>query len=187
VPVACPTTLPRSPVSRCRCSRFQRRARLCPQVRIPPRPSASTRSGLARSRRSWWPPGSGVLICGRCGERGGAAAVRAYPFVEGVKKDEVEKELGYFLNNAPRMRYHWFRSHGLFLGSGVVEARCKTVVGQRLKQAGIHWTVNGADAIIAIRCKEASGTWEAACDSPALRRAPPDQGPSKATGRSPQY
>ena len=88
------------------------------------------------------------------------AAVREYP-LEGVKKDEVEKELGYFLNNAPRMRYRWFRSRGLFVGSGVVEASCKTVVGQRLKQAGMHWTVNGADAIIALRCREASSTREA--------------------------
>jgi hypothetical protein len=48
------------------------------------------------------------------------AAVRQYP-LQGGKKDEVEKELGYFLNNAPRMRYHWFRSRGLFVGSGVVE------------------------------------------------------------------
>jgi hypothetical protein len=93
------------------------------------------------------------------------AAVRKYP-LEGVKKDEVEKELGYFLNNAPRMRYHWFRRCGLFVGSGVVEASCKSVVGQRLKQAGMHWTVNGADAIIALRCKEASSTWEAICNSP---------------------
>jgi hypothetical protein len=91
------------------------------------------------------------------------AAVREYP-LEGVKKDEVEKELGYFLNNAPRMRYHWFRSRGLFVGSGVVEASCKTIVGQRLKQAGMHWTVNGADAIIALRCKEASSQWEAICN-----------------------
>jgi hypothetical protein len=91
------------------------------------------------------------------------AAVRKYP-LEGVKKDEVEKELGYFLNNAPRMRYHWFRSRGLFVGSGVVEASCKTVVAQRLKQAGMHWTVAGADAIIALRCKEASSQWEANYD-----------------------
>ena len=91
------------------------------------------------------------------------AAVRKYP-LEGVKKDEVEKELGYFLNNAPRMRYHWFRSRGLFVGSGVVEASCKTVVAQRLKQAGMHWTLAGADAIIALRCKEASSQWEATCD-----------------------
>jgi len=91
------------------------------------------------------------------------AAVRAYP-LEGVKKDEVEKELGYFLNNAPRMRYHWFRSRGLFVGSGVVEASCKTIVAQRLKQAGMHWTVAGADAIITLRCKEASSQWEAICN-----------------------
>jgi hypothetical protein len=91
------------------------------------------------------------------------AAVRKYP-LEGIRKDEVEKELGYFLNNAPRMRYHWFRRCGLFVGSGVVEASCKSVVAQRLKQAGMHWTVAGADAIIALRCKEASSQWEAICD-----------------------
>jgi hypothetical protein len=92
------------------------------------------------------------------------AAVRQYP-LEGMKKDEVEKELGYFLANAPRMRYHWFRSRGLFVGSGVVEASCKTVIGQRLKQSGMHWTVGGADSIIALRCKEASSTWEAICNN----------------------
>jgi len=93
------------------------------------------------------------------------AAVRTYP-LEGIKKQETEKELGYFLNNAPRMRYRWFRSRGLFVGSGVIEASCKTIVGQRLKQAGMHWTTAGADAIIALRCKEASSTWEAACQQP---------------------
>ncbi len=91
-----------------------------------------------------------------------AAAVRTYP-LEGVKKDEVDKELGYFLNNAPRMRYHWFRSRGLFVGSGVVEAGCKSVIGQRLKQSGMHWTINGADAITALRCAQASSQWEAIC------------------------
>jgi hypothetical protein len=90
------------------------------------------------------------------------AAVREYP-LEGVKKDEAERELGYFLNNAPRMRYHWFRARGLFVGSGVVEAGCKSVIGQRLKQAGMHWTVNGADSIITLRCAEASSQWEAIC------------------------
>jgi hypothetical protein len=91
------------------------------------------------------------------------AAVRKYP-LEGVKKDEAEKELGYFLNNAPRMRYHWFRSRGLFVGSGVVEAGCKSVIGQRLKQSGMHWTVAGADSIITLRCAQASSQWEAICN-----------------------
>ena len=92
-------------------------------------------------------------------------ATRQYP-LEGVKKDEIGTALGYFENNAPRMRYHWFRKCGLFVGSGVVESSCKTVIGQRLKQSGMHWTVNGADAIIALRCQEASSQWEAICNSP---------------------
>ena len=99
------------------------------------------------------------------------AAVREFP-LEGVKKDEADKELGYFLSNAPRMRYHWFRSRGLFTGSGVVEAGCKTIIGQRLKQSGMHWTVPGADSIIALRCREASSTWEAICDTPHTQTRP---------------
>jgi hypothetical protein len=63
------------------------------------------------------------------------------------------------------MRYHWFRQCGLFVGSGVVEAGCKAVVGQRLKQSGMHWTVSGADAIIALRCTQASSQWEAICSN----------------------
>jgi len=90
------------------------------------------------------------------------AAVRAYP-LEGIKKDEADKEPGYFLNNAPRMRYRWFCSRGLFTGSGVVEAGCKAVIGQRLKQSGMHWTVPGADSIITLRCAQASSQWEAIC------------------------
>jgi hypothetical protein len=99
------------------------------------------------------------------------AAVREFP-LEGIKKEEAEKELGYFLNNAPRMRYHWYRSRGLFTGSGVVEAGCKSVVGQRLKQAGMHWTTGGADAIIALRCREASSQWEAICNTPHTQTRP---------------
>jgi hypothetical protein len=83
------------------------------------------------------------------------AAARAYP-LEGVKKTELDKALGYFENNAPRMRYKWFRSRGLFVGSGVVEAGCKAVIGQRLKLSGMRWTVAGADAITALRCQHAS-------------------------------
>ena len=65
------------------------------------------------------------------------AAARAYPLA-GMKKDELDKALGYFENNAPRMRYKWFRSRGLFTGSGVVEAGCKAVIGQRLKLSGMR-------------------------------------------------
>ena len=76
-------------------------------------------------------------------------------------KDEVRKTIGYFQTNAPRMRYADFRRRGFFVGSGVVEAGCKTIIGHRLKQSGMHWTVRGANAIIALRCCELSGRWEA--------------------------
>jgi hypothetical protein len=79
-------------------------------------------------------------------------AARACPLT-GVKKNELATALGYFENNAPRMRYHWFRSRGLFTGSGVVEASCKPVIGLRLKQSGMQWTVAGA--ITTLRCQQA--------------------------------
>ncbi len=72
----------------------------------------------------------------------------------------IRKAQGYFETNAARMHYAHFRRQGLFVGSGVVEAGCKTVVGLRLKQSGMRWTVQGANAIIALRCCELSGRWE---------------------------
>jgi hypothetical protein len=82
-------------------------------------------------------------------------AARKFPLV-GIKKDQLDTALGYFENNAPRMRYHWFRQCGLFIGSGIVEASCKSVIGQRLKLSGMHWSLAGADAITTLRCQHAS-------------------------------
>jgi hypothetical protein len=58
------------------------------------------------------------------------------------------------------MRYDKFRKEGLFVGSGVIEAGCKSIIGQRLKQSGMHWTVSGANSILALRCILRSGRWE---------------------------
>ncbi len=71
-----------------------------------------------------------------------------------------EREIGYFERNKKRMRYADFKNRGLFVGSGVLEAGCRTVVGQRLKQSGMHWTVRGANSIIALRCSILSNRWE---------------------------
>lgn len=60
--------------------------------------------------------------------------------------------LHYFETNRRRMRYAEFRAMGLCVGSGVVEAACKTVVAARFKGAGMHWSVAGANAILALRC-----------------------------------
>jgi hypothetical protein len=78
----------------------------------------------------------------------------------GHKRELCEKEIGYFEKNKQRMRYGDFRKQGLFVGSGVVEAGCRSVIGQRLKQSGMHWTVNGANSIIALRCCLFSNRWE---------------------------
>jgi hypothetical protein len=75
-------------------------------------------------------------------------------------REAAEKEIGYFQNNAGRMRYRKYRQQGLFVGSGVVEAGCKTVIGKRLKQSGMEWTVRGANAILALRCCHRSGRIE---------------------------
>lgn len=72
----------------------------------------------------------------------------------------VGNEADYFERNAERMRYPAFRTLGLFVGSGVVEAGCKTVIGKRLKCSGMFWTVRGANAIIALRCCRLSRRFE---------------------------
>ncbi len=73
---------------------------------------------------------------------------------------KVRNEADYFAANAARMNYPSFRKQHLFVGSGVIEAGCKTVVGQRLKQSGMFWTVQGANAILALRCSHLNGRFE---------------------------
>ena len=68
----------------------------------------------------------------------------------------VEEALGYFVNNVSRMKYGTFRRQGFFIGSGVVEAGCKTVIGARCKQSGMFWGQPGAENILALRCIHAS-------------------------------
>lgn len=75
-------------------------------------------------------------------------------------KEICDREIGYFEKNKERMRYAEFRDRGLFVGSGVLEAGCRTVIAQRLKQSGMHWSVQGANSIIALRCNLMSNRWE---------------------------
>jgi len=74
--------------------------------------------------------------------------------------EKLQTEAEYFGCNADKMRYPEFRAQGLFVGSGVIEAGCKTVIGSRLKQSGMFWTVEGANRIIALRCCRISGKFE---------------------------
>jgi hypothetical protein len=78
--------------------------------------------------------------------------------LEVVEKIRIEAD--YLERNAERMRYPKFRRQHLFVGSGVIEAGCKTVIGSRLKQSGMFWTVRGANAIIALRCCQLNNRFE---------------------------
>lgn len=77
---------------------------------------------------------------------------KAYP-----DSKDLQQATDYFEKNQQRMNYGAFRAQGLFIGSGVVEAGCKSIIGQRLKQSGMHWSVPGANAILALRCALESG------------------------------
>jgi hypothetical protein len=74
--------------------------------------------------------------------------------------EKLRTEADYFHRNARRMRYPKFRRQHLFVGSGVIEAGCKVVIGSRLKQSGMFWTVRGANAILALRCCHFNGRFE---------------------------
>jgi hypothetical protein len=80
------------------------------------------------------------------------AAIRSIRPASPELAEKIRIEADYFDRNLERMRYPKFRTQHLFVGSGVIEAGCKTVVGSRLKQSGMFWTLRGANAILALRC-----------------------------------
>jgi hypothetical protein len=87
-------------------------------------------------------------------------ALRAIPSANPEVAEKIRIEADYFERNTERMRYPKFRRQHLFVGSGVIEAGCKSVIGSRLKQSGMFWTVRGANAILALRCSHLNGRFE---------------------------
>jgi len=85
--------------------------------------------------------------------------------------DDARKCVEYLRTNRGRMQYAEFHAAGLCTSTGVVEAGCKVAIGTRLKRTGMHWTVAGADAIIALRCCKLSGRFEDFWERRAVRRA----------------
>jgi hypothetical protein len=88
------------------------------------------------------------------------AALRALDHSNPKVLEKICEEADYFEKNAERMRYPKFRQMHLFVGSGVIEAGCKTVIGSRFKQSGMFWTVRGANAVLALRCCHLNGRFE---------------------------
>lgn len=111
------------------------------------------KSGL-RHRSKWWTYLDWGMV-----EKIIKEARRKIPENQKSKKDAL-KEISYLEKNKKRMRYAEFRKQDLFVGSGVVEAGCKNIIGARLKQSGMEWTVRGANAIISLRCIIKSNRFE---------------------------
>jgi hypothetical protein len=88
------------------------------------------------------------------------AALRAIDSSTPQVADKIRVEAGYFENNKERMRYPTFRAQHLFVGTGIIEAGCKTLIGSRCKQSGMFWTVRGANAILALRSCQYNGEFE---------------------------
>jgi hypothetical protein len=87
------------------------------------------------------------------------------------RSEEARRCLHYFQTNRHRMRYPEFHAQGLCTSTGVVEAGCKVAIGTRLKRAGMHWTVPGSNAIIALRCTKLSGRFQDFWERRTERRA----------------
>ncbi len=68
------------------------------------------------------------------------------------RRDAVEAEINYLESHVSRTLYGEYRANGWFIGSGVIEAGCKTVVARRLKQSGMFWSETGAENILGLRC-----------------------------------
>ena len=88
------------------------------------------------------------------------ASLRSIQTSDADLSKKLRNEVDYFAINASRMNYPKFRNQHLFVGSGVIEAGCKSVIGHRLKQSGMFWTVNGANSILALRCAHLNDRFE---------------------------
>jgi hypothetical protein len=110
----------------------------------------------------------GAQWCHTMKHEGGGAIVAV---LEGLEvpprrrelRAKLQETLNYLRNNLPRMDYPTYQAKGWLIGSGAVESACKTVVGQRLKLAGMRWGEDGTDAMCHLRAlfKSERGQWDA--------------------------
>lgn len=109
-----------------------------------------------------------------------------HPEWEASRAELIEGKISYLESHASRTEYGKYRAKGYFIGSGVIEAGCKTVVGSRLKQSGMFWSKRGAENILDMRClflgSDLERVWEKRIElkaeqkSKARRWNPEDQG-----------
>ena len=88
-------------------------------------------------------------------------SLRALRPPTGEGREAVRQAIGYFGTNRGRMDYPSYRARGYQVGSGVVEAACKTVAKARCKRSGMRWSKAGAQSVLNLRCLRLSGRWDA--------------------------
>jgi hypothetical protein len=93
-----------------------------------------------------------------------AAAARRLKDLGPQPDDSLGKQIAYFQNHKDKMRYQTYRKQGLFYGSGVVEGGCRAVIGQRLKESGMHWGMRGATNVTVLRCALMGNRWDECWD-----------------------
>ena len=111
-------------------------------------------------QRAWASELKGSDMNGILGQA--ANLLAAHPEIPAQRLEDAQREMAYFTTHLERTRYGHFRQQGYFIGSGVVEAGCKTVIGRRLKQSGMFWSETGAENILQLRCLIRSPHFEAA-------------------------
>ena len=111
-----------------------------------------------KHRRGWVRRLQKKLDAGRIEQL--VAALRSFQTEDREAAHQLALDADYFERNAERMRYDEFRRQGLFIGSGVIEAGCRTVIASRLKRSGMFWSVRGANAITALRCSRLSNRFD---------------------------
>jgi hypothetical protein len=76
------------------------------------------------------------------------------------KTEKLEKICGYFENNCHRMAYDEYLAAGYPIASGVIEGACRNIVVDRMERSGMRWVMDGAHAMLELRCIKLSGLWD---------------------------
>ena len=91
-----------------------------------------------------------------------------HPEWDEARQEIIRAKINYLESHTSRTNYGEYRSKGYFIGSGVIEAGCKTVVGGRLKQSGMFWSERGAENILSMRClflgQDFERVWKKRCE-----------------------
>jgi len=91
----------------------------------------------------------------------GLRRMRTTKGFRGKKSDDIEKICKYFEHHQHRMRYHIYLARGYPIASGVIEGACRHVVKDRLERTGMNWVLEGAQAMLDLRCIYVSDQWQA--------------------------